>query len=248
MANALPIGAGVGQQQLGRGQGAQRQARRSSLDLDGSRIAANAGALALNMVVVLLLLSPVATPPLPPAAQRDPEIIWVRPRVDPKPTLVPVAPRPRVPKPLTAPQPRRAMPQVDRPPIKRLLPDNQPDDLAVPADQVADGVFDAGPRDTIEPGPALAASTQLQPISAPPPAYPVEALRSGVTGTVELEILVGVDGKPLQATVVRSSGHRALDQAARRVVLAHWRFAPAIRAGQPMQALGRVPIVFTLER
>ena len=82
---------------------------------------------------------------------------------------------------------------------------------------------------------------------SPPPAYPGEAVRNGLTGVVELEILVGIDGHPLEARVVRSSGHRLLDAAARRTVLAKWRFQPAMRNGQPVQSLGRVPIEFRLD-
>ena len=148
--------------------------------------------------------------------------------------------RPRVQKPATAPQPRISSPQIDRPAV-----DSEPDDIVVPpVDPVAR--VDAG--DTLDLKPQLAASSQLQPISAPPPSYPIDAVRNGLTGIVELEILVGVDGKPLEARVVRSSGHRVLDQAARKVVLSLWRFQPAVRDGREVQALGRVPIVFKLER
>lgn len=210
------------------------------LELDGSRIAANAGAIALNAVVLLLLLVPVAVPPSSPQAERDPEIVWVRPAIEPTPIEVPVVTRPRVQKPATAPQPRTASPQIDRPVV-----DSEPDDIMVPP---VDPVARADAVDTPDLKPRLAASSQLQPISAPPPSYPIDAVRNGLTGIVELEILVGVDGKPLEARVVRSSGHRVLDQAARKVVLSQWRFQPAVRDGREVQALGRVPIVFKLER
>ena len=82
----------------------------------------------------------------------------------------------------------------------------------------------------------------------PAPAYPVDAIRNNITGTVELEILVGADGKPLEVSVVRSSGNRALDQAARKVVLQRWLFQPAMENGQAVQVRGRVPIEFKLER
>lgn len=88
----------------------------------------------------------------------------------------------------------------------------------------------------------------LQYASAPPPAYPREALRAGTSGTVVLEVLVGVDGRPLRADVLSSSGHRALDQAARRQVLARWMFKPALMAGVPVQAIGHVPVEFRLDR
>ena len=64
---------------------------------------------------------------------------------------------------------------------------------------------------------------------------------------VELEILVGTDGRALDVRIVRSSGHRVLDQAARRTVLTKWTFVPAMRDCQAVQALGRVPIEFRLD-
>lgn len=211
------------------------------LDVDGSRIAANVGAIALNAAVLLLLLVPVALPPASPEVERDPDVILVQPRIEPEPIVVPVVPTPpRVKQPPALRHPPIAIPERERPAV-----DREPFDIPV---AVADPVERADPGDTIDITPRPAASTQLQPISAPPPAYPAEAIRGGQTGTVELEILVGVDGKPLEARVVRSSGHRVLDQAARKVVLSRWMFQPAVRDGREVQALGRVPIVFTLNR
>lgn len=225
----------------GHGHARAMQGGALKLDLDGSRIAANAGAIALNAAVLLLLLVPVALPPPSAVAERDPDVILVQPRVEPEPIIVPVLPTPPRAQPRPAPRPPTALPQPDRPVV-----DSAPnDEVAVPS---LDPVERTDPGDTIEGPPQVAASTQLQAISAPSPSYPSEAIRNGLTGTVELEILVGVDGKPLEATVVRSSGHRVLDQAARKVVLSRWRFQPAVRDGQEVQALGRVPIVFTLNR
>ena len=72
--------------------------------------------------------------------------------------------------------------------------------------------------------------------------------RFGIEGTVMLRILVGTDGTPLQVDIERSSGSRGLDRAAREHVLKKWRFQPAMQDGVPVQAWGRVPIVFTLGR
>jgi len=210
------------------------------LDLDGSRIAANAGAVALNAVVLLLLLAPMAVPPPSPPGEHAPDVIWLRPKVEPKPIVVPVVQQPRVQKQTHAAQPRIVPPQTETPVV-----DSRQDDIVVPP---TDPVVRMDPADTIGPPLQPAASARLQTVSSPPPPYPIEAIRQGLAGTVELEILVDIDGKPLEARVVRSSGHRLLDQAARKVVLSQWRFRPAVRDGQAVQALGRVPIVFTLAR
>jgi TonB family protein len=67
--------------------------------------------------------------------------------------------------------------------------------------------------------------------------YPTDAKRRGWQGTVVLAILVDVDGSVYQPTVLVSSGHRVLDQAA----LEFWgkvKFtSPARLDGRPVRAL-----------
>jgi len=66
-----------------------------------------------------------------------------------------------------------------------------------------------------------------------PPPYPLEAARRGQEGAVELLIHISPEGIPVEADVVRGSGHVLLDRAARDAVLA-WRFLPAVRDGAPI--------------
>jgi protein TonB len=73
-------------------------------------------------------------------------------------------------------------------------------------------------------------------------------MRKHLEGEVLLRVRVGTDGLPLAVEIARSSGHRVLDDAARRTVLAQWRFRPAMRDGLAVQAVGLVPIVFRLSR
>jgi protein TonB len=84
--------------------------------------------------------------------------------------------------------------------------------------------------------------------TATPPAYPIEALRAGVQGTVLLKVLVDTSGKPVQVTIDRSSGSRVLDDAARRHVLAAWRFHAAMRDGHAIEAWAEVPIRFNIDQ
>jgi protein TonB len=65
---------------------------------------------------------------------------------------------------------------------------------------------------------------------------------------VYLKVLVGVDGKPLSVEIHRSSGHRKLDDAAKRQVLKRWKFKPAMHNGQAIQVYGIVPVDFSLSR
>lgn len=84
--------------------------------------------------------------------------------------------------------------------------------------------------------------------TATPPTYPIQALRGGVQGTVLLKVLVDAGGKPVQVAIERSSGSRILDDAARRHVLAAWRFHPAMREGRAIEAWALVPVQFNLGR
>lgn len=84
--------------------------------------------------------------------------------------------------------------------------------------------------------------------TATPPAYPIEALRAGVQGTVLLKVLVDASGTPVQVAIERSSGSRALDDAARQHVLAAWRFHAAMRDGRAIEAWALVPVRFALNR
>lgn len=84
--------------------------------------------------------------------------------------------------------------------------------------------------------------------TATPPDYPIQALRAGIQGTVLLRVLVSASGQPTEVVVERSSGSRLLDDAARRHVLAAWRFHPAMREGHVIAAWALVPVRFRLDR
>jgi TonB family protein len=65
--------------------------------------------------------------------------------------------------------------------------------------------------------------------------YPGSAIRRGAVGVVEVLLKVGVDGKPLNCKVIRSSGHNDLDSRTCEIVLKRGRFSPARdRNGQSM--------------
>ncbi|MGH8146403.1 MAG: energy transducer TonB [Rhodanobacteraceae bacterium] len=84
--------------------------------------------------------------------------------------------------------------------------------------------------------------------TATPPAYPVNAVRAGIQGTVLLKVLVDPNGEPLQVVIAHSSGSHLLDEAARKHVLAAWRFHPAMRDGHAIKAWALVPVRFNLDR
>lgn len=90
---------------------------------------------------------------------------------------------------------------------------------------------------------ALVAPTQPMARHTPPPEYPVELACYDVGGTVELIMEVGLDGRPQQVRVERSSGQPALDEAALAAVR-EWEFTPGTRGGQPVASDLRVPVTF----
>jgi protein TonB len=206
-----------------------------------ARILGLAGAITINAIALMLLLVPVSAPA--PIAE-EPETIYtidfrkVEPPPPPKPIEVPVMrpqPQTRAPVPVTQPQP---VPQ----PVNQdvIVPDGN--EYVPPTETTTD------PLPPTIPGPDPLPSTRLEYAFAPAPTYPREALLDGIEGTVVLRVLVGVDGKPLSVEIERSSGHRRLDDAARRQVLRKWSFKPAIRNGQAVQVYGLVPVNFSISR
>lgn len=202
------------------------------------RILGYSSTIALNACVLALLLIPLQIP-LP--ITTDPAPTWIVQVRRPTPTPAVIVPKhepaPRQPQPTANPQPRVAPTPVPAPVI---VDSGNPVALAVTPEASAS----LTPA-LVSTAPAVA-PVQLEYILATPPPYPRMALRRGITGTVLLRVLVGIDGKPITVEIAESSGHRRLDAAARRHVLAQWRFRPAIRAGAPTQAIGLVPIEFSL--
>lgn len=204
---------------------------------DGARIAAMSGAIAVNVLALLLLLLPMSmAPPLPvpDAPDAGMKLVQLKPEVvEIKEVLPP--PRPRV-------LPREVQPRVRPEPVRDPAPVLV--EQGRPADPVV--VAETGDIATVEPVVPSVAAVRLEYASAPPPDYPREALRRRLEGTVMLQVLVDVDGRPLEVLVQGSSGHRSLDEAARRHVLKHWTFRPAMKDGRAVQALGLVPVAFAL--
>ena len=206
--------------------------------LDFQRVLATSFAIGLHFLALLVLLLPL-TASLPEEHREKPVERWQVRQLPPQPPLPPqvVQPQPRV-------QPAAPRPATPAP----VLPVQQPsmiDQGSLPAEPVVDAgpaVPDIAPAYS---GPVAGADLRLA--VAPPPPYPRDALAAGAEGTVMLRVLVDVDGRPLEVSVERSSGNRSLDRQALRQVQQRWRFQPAMRDGQPVQAWGLVPIDFNLQ-
>jgi periplasmic protein TonB len=84
--------------------------------------------------------------------------------------------------------------------------------------------------------------------SNPKPPYPIAARRLGQQGVVMLEVVVRPDGQAGAVRVRKSSGHPMLDDSAVETVRARWRFIPAKRNGEPIEATVTFPIRFQLDQ
>jgi protein TonB len=82
-------------------------------------------------------------------------------------------------------------------------------------------------------------------VFCPPPAFPTEARKARLSGTALVLVLIDARGRPLSVTLQHSSGHAILDTAALRAVRG-WRFEPARRDSNPVDARLEIPVRFAL--
>lgn len=178
--------------------------------------------------------APQADTTPPPAPAREPENTQATP--DPRPAIAPsAAPPPPKPRPVK-PTPRPARP-------------TPPPEAVAAAPAVAPETATEGPvaaSDRSEPTPPapvhLTAPTFRH---RPAPAYPAQAQRDEIEGTVRLKLLIGADGRVAEVNIVRSSGHRLLDQAALSAAQS-WILEPAQKNGTPTPAWAEVDVPFRL--
>ena len=94
-----------------------------------------------------------------------------------------------------------------------------------------------------QPAAPVIASTEVAAVQTPPPDYPPELGCTGVGGTSVLNVVVGVEGKPTDVTLIASSGNSQLDDSAAARVR-EWKFKAATRNGQPVPTTIQVPVNF----
>ncbi|WP_315385373.1 energy transducer TonB [uncultured Stenotrophomonas sp.] len=90
------------------------------------------------------------------------------------------------------------------------------------------------------PAAAPAAAATLRPISTPAPRYPADALRSGTSGEVLVEITVGTDGSVTNARVLRATPARIFDREALGAVK-KWKFEPVAAPTTTRRTLAFAP-------
>jgi len=83
-------------------------------------------------------------------------------------------------------------------------------------------------------------------VRTPPPVYPADLAKQGVTGRVVLIVDVAADGSVSAVKVDRSAGEARLDAAALEAAR-QWQFKPLLKHGKPMASQVRVPIDFEMD-
>ncbi len=174
------------------------------------------------------------------------------------------------PTPKEPPAPPKPPEQVVQPVVKIKTPTPPPQLMAI-ADPTPSANAPVGMLTPQPPAPPIAAPTALvtepAPSPAPPPpapprmelpssdadypqnprpVYPPQSRRLGEQGQVVHSVLIGVDGLPISARLVKSSGFDRLDTAAYAAVMG-WRYVAGKRNGVPTQMSYNAPINWVLE-
>ena len=89
-------------------------------------------------------------------------------------------------------------------------------------------------------------STDADYLQNPRPVYPPLSKRLGEQGQVVYSVLIGADGLPISAKLIKSSGFERLDAAAYAAVMS-WRYVPGKRNGVATQMSYNAPINWVLE-
>jgi protein TonB len=169
-------------------------------------------------------LEEVATEDLIP----DPELMPIDfPNEEPRPELPPVLERP--PNELVFPEIPMTFPRPPPELVVQMEPEVEPDDVP---EEIA-------PVEPVRSDPVLDEQVNRK------PRYPAVARRLGLEGTVRVLIRVGVDGVVLGVTILQSSGHRILDEAAVSAIES-WILQPGTLGGVAVEMEFEHEIVFTL--
>jgi periplasmic protein TonB len=184
--------------------------------------------------IVTEIIMPPVTRPAPPPAKPEP------PPPPPPPRKPTKAAEPHVPahktEPPLAPQPAAApeLPPAPNAPTGVVQPQPAPPPVAA-----------AAPAAAQAPARVDLPISDADYLHNPKPTYPPTSRRLGEQGKVVLRVLIGVDGRAQDATVLESSGFPRLDHAALEAAR-QWRYVPGRRGGVPEPMWVKVPIAFDL--
>ena len=131
-------------------------------------------------------------------------------------------------------KPDLTQPTVEQPPLDTVPP------IDVPLDEpVAQNAITAATSDAVE-------TADMKVTNRVDPLYPPQSRRLGEHGSGVFKVLVGENGRPVEVSVVQSSGFARLDQAAMDAIR-RWVFKPAVQNSQPVRSWTKVQVTFRLE-
>lgn len=161
----------------------------------------------------------------------------------------PPAEPPRVQPPSPASTPHRVRPVTKPRPVIAIAPEpaSPAATFIAPAPVAAAPAAPATPVLSNAP-PAMVSAARFDAayLDNPRPSYPARSRRMGEEGKVLLRVRVSPDGTAAAVDLEKSSNFERLDEAARQAV-ARWRFVPAKRGDEAIEAVIIVPLVFRME-
>lgn len=100
--------------------------------------------------------------------------------------------------------------------------------------------------ESLEKNSAIKKPTIASYLNNPSPQYPNQARFLGQQGTVILDVVIKIDGRPKEVKIAKSSGYEILDQAALETV-AMWEFIPAKQGNIKIESQVKIPITFKID-
>lgn len=188
----------------------------------------------VELVVPVQMISEFIEPPTPKVAPPPPQPPTPAKPVNKKPPAPSLAPAP-IPLAVVDDTPAPNAPMVESAAPVPLAPITAP----VAPVAIAEPAAPAPPRVELP-------TSDADYLQNPKPVYPPLSKRLGEQGAVVHRVLIGTDGLPISATLIKSSGFDRLDQAAYTAVM-RWRYVPGKRAGVPTTMAFNVPINWVLE-
>ena len=113
-------------------------------------------------------------------------------------------------------KPELEQPQIETPPLEDTIPE-----IEVPTDEPAPAAITA----ETSPAPPVAETANMKVNSRVDPVYPPASRRAGEEGTGVFRVLVDANGRPIEVSVLNSSGFPRLDEAA-LAAIRKWAFKP----------------------
>jgi protein TonB len=163
-------------------------------------------------------------------------------REEPKPVERVIRPEPAPAPPRPEPPPPAPEPIVAAAPEPSPITVPMPQPIAPEPQPIAPEPLPQVPEDVVLSREVLAAMY----LRNPKPGYPAASRRLGEQGTVQLRVFVTAAGDPARIELKAGSGYARLDQSALETVQ-RWKFVPARRGEQAVDAWVVVPIRFSIK-